>query len=185
MKRFEKSAEDQKARTRKRGEVFTPIFIVEKMVDEVTKDLSREELIEKTYLDLCCGEGHFITTRYDPYTGAAVPEPERVGVLDVKLRKCAAQEEGEAALRSVFGYEFQRDSLEIARQNVKETFLEWWNSRDWPAADEKAIEQTIEQRFILMNGLTYKDPETDEWAKIAEPGTGRMVEFREIAEGED
>ena len=37
-------------------------------------------------LEITCGEAPFLASRYDTTTGEVIPIPERIGILDRKLR---------------------------------------------------------------------------------------------------
>ena len=120
MPRYMKAAEEQKSRTAKKAEVFTPYEIVKMMNDktEVNYDGSVGDYIRRTVLEVTCGEAPFLTTRYDASTGVEIPVENRTGLLDRKLGcipvavgrdgyvECAT-----AALQSAYGYEWQYDSL--------------------------------------------------------------------------
>lgn len=119
MPRALKSDAEKSLRTRTQAEVFTPSRVVKFMVDAID-----DGKIDTRWLEIACGEAPFITNRYDAETGEPVPEPERVGVLDRKLRLAKNFDEAKRALQSVYGYELLGDSLLIARANVLLTFVE-------------------------------------------------------------
>src|SRR5699024_8519672 len=57
--RVEKDNEEQTERTRGKGEVFTPTWIIKKKVDLIEKELSQLELedhIAQRWLEITCGE---------------------------------------------------------------------------------------------------------------------------------
>ena len=78
--RVKKSKEQQSDRVIDMAEVFTPSWVVKKMVDYV--DIA----IDTRCLELTCGEAPFLVSRYDATTGEPITISERVGVLDRKLR---------------------------------------------------------------------------------------------------
>lgn len=114
--RSEKSEEEQQARTRKKAEVFTPVWLCNRMnnfLDEewfgrkgifnIEKDDHTWEVVQekiafperkswKRYVDsrrleITCGEAPFLVSRYDAATGGLIEPPERrIGLLDRKLR---------------------------------------------------------------------------------------------------
>ena len=140
--RYQKRLEEQKLRTKKKAEVFTPIKVVKQMNDYVM-----ENLMTSTYLEITCGEAPFITTRYDPITGE--PIADRQGILDRKLKRCKGTFFAMDALKTVYGYEYQGDSLLIARVNVWRTMIEAVGERD-------ELTEIICWNFFQMNGLTGK-----------------------------
>lgn len=86
-------------------------------------------------LEMCCGEGPFLVSRYDTTTGEVIPVPQRIGILDRKLR-IVTENVGTKpskwlkyailALKATLGFEWQGDSLLIARENILYTMLEYY-----------------------------------------------------------
>ncbi len=112
--RVEKAAETQQARTRKKAEVFTPSWIVNKMNNHCDTEwfgrenvfnteqgqtwmTNREPIVfdgKRTWrkyadskrIEITCGEAPYIVSRYDAATGEIIPIENRIGILDRKLR---------------------------------------------------------------------------------------------------
>ena len=112
--RFLKRGAEQAARTRKSGEVFTPVWVcclMNNYCDEVwfgrpdlfntmdgqewkstearvgfPKDKTWNDYIDSRRLEITCGEAPFVVSRYDVGTGTLIPIEERIGILDRKLR---------------------------------------------------------------------------------------------------
>ena len=112
--RIQKSADEQLARTRQKGEVFTPTWVCCLMInycDEIW--FGKENLfgtldgqiwrpsdkpiripekkrwqayVDSRRLEITCGEAPFLVSRYDMSTGKLIPIKMRVGILDRKLR---------------------------------------------------------------------------------------------------
>ena len=152
--RARKSMEQQSLRTRKHGEVFTPVWVCKQMLDHIDqvwfrrksgfhktdgsghvffkKGRTWQQYVNSRRLELTCGEAPFLVSRYDPETGEAIPLSHRTGILDRKLRviseNAGSPEEwfGWAlrAVKATYGYEFQGDSLLIGRVNVVMTVEE-------------------------------------------------------------
>ena len=86
-------------------------------------------------LEMCCGEGPFLASRYDTTTGEVIPVPDRIGILDRKLR-IVTENVGTNpdewlkyaifALQATLGFEWQGDNLLIARENILYTMLEYY-----------------------------------------------------------
>ena len=74
-----KSKEQQTDRVKDMAEVFTPSWVVKKMVDYVDFDINTR------CLELTCGEAPFLVSRYDATTGEPIALSERVGILDRKI----------------------------------------------------------------------------------------------------
>ena len=91
-----KQKDVQKKRTKQHAEVFTPSWIVKKMIDgvevenpEMTKDL--DEFIDTTWLEITCGEAPFIANRYEMETGEMIDLYKRTGFLGRKLQRINAE----------------------------------------------------------------------------------------------
>lgn len=111
--RFEKVREQQKSRTKKRAEIFTPSWICNlqnNLIDEkyfgranvfnVAKGKIWTPTPEKIFfvendwqdyilqkrLEITCGEAPYLVSRYDTVTGAPIQIENRIGLLDRKFR---------------------------------------------------------------------------------------------------
>lgn len=129
-----------------------------------------KDYVKSTRLEITCGEAPFLVSRYDASSGELIEPPtHRIGLLDRKLRvineKVNSREEWfkwvECAYKSIYGYEFQGDSLLIARINLLMTFVDnvefKWNNQ--PTIKElKAISNIIAWNLFQMDGLTDTVP---------------------------
>ena len=174
--RVEKNKRNQEIRTRKRGEVFTPPWLVDKQVSIVLgeiEDISFESFIALRWLELACGEAPYIVTRYDSITGDIIPVDKRVGFLDRKLQRITKESTTEKefikwskiAYESSYGYELQGDSLLLARENLLLSFCEYYNHKFGKLPSMKIIKQIatiISYNIFQMNGLTKQTPYSDD-----------------------
>lgn len=184
--RYSKSTDLQKTRTKEKAEVFTPVEIIKKMNDSFDKDFndSDEDYIKRRVLEVTCGEGPFLTTRYDVSNGRDIPMNERVGLLDRKLQRIKTDDEkewyrlAEVALKSTYGYEWQEDSLYLARRNVLLTVVESFEDKfgKEPTEVEKWAE-IVSYNIFRMDGVTMCIPETETPVKIMNWETGNMERF--------
>lgn len=170
--RVEKNKRNQEIRTRKRGEVFTPPWLVDKQVSIVMNeigDISFESFIALRWLELACGEAPYIVTRYDSVSGDIIPVDKRVGFLDRKLQRIAEESTTEKefikwskiAYESSYGYELQGDSLVLARENLLLSFCEHYDCKFGKLPTMKVIKQIaniISYNIFQMNGLTKQTP---------------------------
>ena len=192
--RYMKAAMEKKARTKGRGEVFTPYDIVKKMNGAVLKGdrATLEKFIKKRVLEATCGEAPFLTTRYHPDTGEEIPIENRVGLLDRKLHSIPGEEYNvyedgyvecaTEALKAVYGYELQYDSLFLARRNVLMTTIEHFVDRFGREPDYEQVSKwatIISYNLICMDGLSMCLPETDIPAMVMDWETGEMETFGE------
>ena len=190
--RARKALEQQSERTRKHAEVFTPLWICQKMVSHADavwfgkadaflengrpteqvyfpKRRKWQRYVDARRLEITCGEAPFLVNRYDAYTGEVIPQENRQGILDRKLRVVGENTATEAewlrwtlrAFQSTYGYEFQGDNLLIARVNLLMTFEEalWARWQRKPTAGEyRQIICAIVWNVWQMDGLTGKIP---------------------------
>lgn len=154
----------QTDRSRGMAEVFTPSWVVKKMVDYVKIGIGTR------CLELTCGEAPFLVSRYDATTGDPIAISERVGVLDRKLRLVnnlsLSDEEWLAQVRqafqSIYGYEWQGDSLLLARENLLYTFVDYYEARFGRTPDIQLLQdlaEIISWNLWQMDGLTYCIPQ--------------------------
>jgi hypothetical protein len=170
-----KSKEEQLLRTRDKAEVFTPLSIVKQMNEacdtkRVTKN-NWQEYVSLLKLEITCGEAPFIVSRYDPVSDKQelLPLAERVGFLDKKLsvvsKYCNTHDEwlkwAKIAFQSSYGYEWQGDSLLIARENLLYTFIDYYKDKfkKKPSLEhQKEIAEIIVWNIFQMDGLKYVIP---------------------------
>lgn len=88
--------------------------------------------IRDTRLEIACGEAPYITSRYDSTTGESIPVENRIGILDRKLRVISENVDStgewlkaaQTAYTNTYAFEWQGDSLLLAREAMLVTFLE-------------------------------------------------------------
>ena len=159
-----KSKAQQIDRAKDMAEVFTPSWVVKRMVDYPVID------IHTRCLELTCGEAPFLVSRYDATTGEPITIDNRVGVLDRKLRMINSlllnDEEWLARVRqafqSTYGYEWQGDSLLLARENLLYTFADYYEARHGCLPDTALLQdfaEIISWNLWQMDGLTYCIPQ--------------------------
>lgn len=118
-----KSGDSQKDRTKKRAEVFTPLWVCNRMNNVIDdgylgyaeafnveeedcwsgtrkkisfpEGTSWQEYVDQRRLEITCGEAPFVTSRYNPVNGEMIEVKDRIGFLDRKLRVAAENTEGE------------------------------------------------------------------------------------------
>jgi hypothetical protein len=165
-----KSKEEQLYRTRDKAEVFTPLSIVKQMNDacdtlSVTEN-NWQKYVALLKLEITCGEAPYIVSRYDPISDSQelLALSDRVGFLDSKLsvvsKYCDTLEDwvkwAKIAFKSSYGYEWQGDSLLIARENLLYTFIDYYeeNFKETPCLElQKDIAEIIVWNIFQMDGL--------------------------------
>lgn len=96
------------------------------------KNKTWKDYVRDKRLELACGEAPYITSRYDTTTGTFIPVNERIGILDRKLRVINENvnnsgewlKAAQIAFMSTYAYEWQGDSLLLAREAMLFTFIE-------------------------------------------------------------
>ena len=96
-----------------------------------------KDYVRDTRLEITCGEAPYIASRYDTTTGAIIPVGERIGLLDRKLRIVGENtttsgewlEAAQEAYKSIYAYEWQGDSLLIARESMLYSFIEYFRAK--------------------------------------------------------
>ena len=162
--RTEKTKKEQQIRIRDKAEVFTPSWVCNKQNNLIDNAwFGRENVFntehEKTWittkgkiefptadgkgwedyvtanrLEISCGEGPYLASRYDTVTGKAIAVKNRIGLLDRKLRVVSENVSGEAewykwakkAIQSVYGYDWQGDNVLLTRENLLYTFIDYY-----------------------------------------------------------
>ena len=171
-----KSKVEQSDRVKDMAEVFTPSWVVKMMVDYVEappqpspKGEGACSFITMRCLELTCGEAPFLVSRYDATTGEPIAISERVGLLDRKLRMVNQQQlsnddwlaQVRLAFQTTYGYEWQGDSLLLARENLLYTFVDHYEARFGSAPEIPLLEdfaEIISWNLWQMDGLTYRIP---------------------------
>lgn len=88
-------------------------------------------------LEITCGEAPYLCSRYDTTTGEWIEVGDRIGILDRKIRVISENTDSEQdwvawvvkAYQSIYGYEWQGDSVLIARENLLYTFIDYYADR--------------------------------------------------------
>lgn len=91
-----------------------------------------QDYILDTRLEITCGEAPYLISRYDTTTGESIKIENRIGLLDRKLRiineNISAEKDWikatEIAYKNIYGFEWQGDSLLLAREALLITFIE-------------------------------------------------------------
>lgn len=140
-----KDAELRRKRTKTKAEVFTPTWIVKKQNDAVDENFQKDDLetyVRRKWLEITCGEAPYMATRYDMETGGVIPLAERVGFVDRKLARINRevtdpaewQRLAELAYKASYGFEWNGDSLLLARENLLYTYRDYYAAKwcDFP-----------------------------------------------------
>lgn len=140
------------------------------------KDKTWQKYVDEKRLEIACGEAPYLVSRYDTVSGEHLKLKGRIGMLDRKMRVVGENTNNEAdwlkwaerAFQSVYGFEFQGDSLLIARENLLVSYCDYMEDKLNREPTEKElinIAKIISWNLWQMDGLTYTIP----YGKAVEP----------------
>ena len=217
--RCQKPKEIQKGRTKSKAEVYTPVWVVNKMVNSVDREWfgrpnafnvpskndkswtptyrvdfggkDWRDYVMSTRLEITCGEAPYLTTPYDTETGEPIDIKQRVGMYDRKLRVVSENcdtplkwyDWAVKATEATFGYEFQGDSLWLARCNLLYAFTHAYQVKWGVMPSPEKIDHIagiLSWNIWQMDGLKDCVPLTDTPALILDRQAHRVVEFRSL-----
>lgn len=191
--RVEKSLDEQKTRTKKKAEVFTPTWVCNRMNDNIDKNgkaKTWKKYVDSRVLEITCGEAPFLVSRYDTVTGEPIPLENRAGLLDRKMKLVnenvhVKEEWIEWAIRAFeasYGYEYQGDNLLIARINLLLTFIDYYKDR-WEEEPGKRLLRRIANKIVWniwqMDGLKNTIPLEESKCRIRDWRKHKTVVFME------
>lgn len=151
------------------------------------KDKTWQKYVDEKRLEIACGEAPYLVSRYDTVSGEHLKLKDRIGMLDRKMRVVGENTNNEAdwlkwserAFQSVYGFEFQGDSLLIARENLLVSYCDYMEdklNREPTEKELKNIAKIISWNLWQMDGLTYTIP----YEKAVEPMEQiTMLDFQE------
>lgn len=172
MPRALKTAELQKARTKAKAEVFTPSYIVKLQNDALDENYRKDKLaryLSRKWLEITCGEAPYMANRYEMATGEIIPISQRTGFVDRKLKRLGDEiydvaqwhELAKIAFQSSFGFEWNGDSLLLARENLLYTYWDYFHLQfgEDPSHEQlREIAEIISYNLFQMDGLHYIVP---------------------------
>ena len=140
---------------------------------------SFQNYIKDRRLEITCGEAPYLVSRYDAVSGEIIPIGKRIGMLDRKLQVISQEIESpdewldmaREAVKSIYGFEWQGDSLLLAREAILFSVLDYFMDKfpDEPGCviTEKGFSSLMRNlaHFIScniwqMDGLNYVLPGT-------------------------
>ena len=143
-----------------------------------------QKYVDAVRMEITCGEAPYLVSRYDATTGEYIEVKNRIGLLDRKLRIINENVEDEKewykwvvrAFQSIYGYEFQGDSLLLARENLLYTFidnLEYKFNRKPNKEELKEIATIISWNIWQMDGLKFTVP----YSNVVAVETNQQLSF--------
>ena len=128
------------------------------------KNKTWQDYIKDTRLEITCGEAPYLASRYDTTTGEFIEVKNRIGLLDRKLRVINEniEESGkwlkmaQIAYQNIYAFEWQGDSLLLARESLLFTFIENYQfkfGKEPDLGDIQIIAEIIAWNVWQMDGL--------------------------------
>ncbi|MBR1752382.1 MAG: Eco57I restriction-modification methylase domain-containing protein [Ruminococcus sp.] len=154
-----------------------------------------QDYVRAKRMEITCGEAPYLVSRYDAVSGRTINDIHmRIGLLDRKLRVVDENTDNEAdwfawvkkAYQSIYGYEYQGDSLLLARENLLFTLTDHCRYK-WgrlPAAKEYIqIAYIISWNIWQMDGRSFTAPYSEAVSCVIRDWTGKKyVVFKDLLE---
>ena len=145
-----------------------------------------QDYVCENRLEITCGEAPYLASRYDTTTGLSIPVYDRIGLLDRKLRVVGENVKNMddwflwafAALKGTYGYEWQGDSLLLARESVLLTFVDYHQDFALKCGLDSSLPsrshllhaaEIISWNLFQMDGLKMVLPMTCKEVAVQEP----------------
>jgi hypothetical protein len=152
------------------GEVFTPAWMVEAMLDLVKNESER---IDSRFLEPACGSGNFLIQVLK----------RKLAAVESKYRKNDFEKKHHAllGLMCIYGIELLEDNTQECRQNLLDIFSEYINvdkENEW----YKAAQLVLSINIIRGDALSMTDPQGEaltfpEWGYLGK-GSFQRRDFR-------
>lgn len=133
-----------------------------------------KDYVKDMRLEITCGEAPYLASRYDTVSGEPISTlNHRIGLLDRKLRVVSENTEtsgdwiewAKKALECTYGYEWQGDSLLLARESLLFTVLDYYYAKFGKMMSKASIPglaYRISWNLWQMDGLKYVVPRSCE-----------------------
>lgn len=195
LPRWRKRQAEQAERTRTKAEVATPSWLARDMTEMIETELMGDwqAYVRAKCLEITCGEAPFLCQMYDCVSGRQIPVSERGGIFDRKLRRVSEHCETYGrwnlwalyALQACYGYEYQADSLALARINLLTDYLDTCESVFGTPPDAAMMTSAaviISWNLWQMDGLKGQTPDGRE-CLIRDWEAGEYVRWSELLDG--
>jgi len=134
-----------KQRVSDHGEVFTPEWLVDAMLDLVKDETER---LDSRFLEPACGSGNFLTKILK----------RKLATVEIKYAKSDFDRNHYAvlSLMCIYGVELLQDNIEECKANLLEIFAEYLNLQTEDALYACA-DYVLKQNIVHGDALTMKD----------------------------
>ena len=151
-----------------------------------------KDYVRDTRLEMTCGEAPYITSRYDTTTGEYIPVENRIGLLDRKLRVVSENventsewlEAAQTAYKNTYAFEWQGDSLLLAREAMLYTFIDNYIQKFRKPPQLRSIRYIayiISWNVWQMDGLKGVVPNSCSTKITTEPNLFGEIEIKETS----
>ena len=150
-------------RVRDHGEVFTPDFIVDDMLDLVKNET---ENIESRFLEPACGDGNFLIKVLE----------RKLAVVERKYKKSQFDYERNTliVIGSIYGVELLDDNVKLARERLFDFLFQNYKKLFKKKVNEdflQSVKYVLGKNILQGNALDLKDKKGDpivfaEWSPV-------------------
>lgn len=131
------------------GEVFTPRYMVDKMLDLVREELETgPDFVDKTFLEPAAGDGNFLVAILR----------RKLQAIEKRFPSKEWPRESLFALASIYGVEFLQDNHQDAKASMLAAFIRFHQAHGTPCGPEadlhRAAEFLIDANIVRGNTLT-------------------------------
>ena len=172
-----KSLTKSRARIRDHGEVFTPDFIVEDMLNLVKDETER---IDSRFLESACGHGNFLIKILE----------KKLNIVEKKYKRSQFDYERNSliVISSIYGIELLEDNVQEARKRLYDFFLDKYKKLYKNKVNQLLLDNikfVLEKNIVQGNALTFKDKNGkpivfSEWSAI----NGTQMQRRDFQFGD-
>ena len=147
MEKFPSVLMKSKQRVQKHGEVFTPQWVINKMI-AIPGIKEKTEDVFASFLEPSAGEGAFLL---------AIEDMKLRFITNYNYSKDTWNTYALCALSSIYGIEFLEDNLAVARQNMLDLFSDYYN--------------VVQGAPLPKQSNLYKSARTIIWANVVQGDT--------------
>lgn len=159
-----------KQRVADHGEVFTPEWLVDAMLDLVKDETER---LDSRFLEPACGSGNFLTKILK----------RKLATVETKYSKSEFDRKHYAvlSLMCIYGIELLKDNIEECKANILEIFSEYLNLKPedvlYACGDYVLTQNIVHGDALTMKDITGKPITFAEWGYLGK-GKFQRRDFR-------
>jgi len=118
------------------GQIFTPFFIVQKILDDINYNSSK--ILGKTILDPACGDGRFLIK------------------IAERIIKYSTIKELSINLSKIYGWDIDKEAIELAKKNLNELIKPYKITVNWNIEQKNSLQEfnnkTITKKYDFIVG---------------------------------